>query len=379
MALSSVGQIAADLNVRIESLAADILPNGKRRGREWTVGSLAGEPGKSLSIALSGPMQGRWKDFASGEGGDALDLVAGALFRGDKADAVQWAKDWLGLDSSADGGPRIRRPAPPPRDPARDAREREAAIDKARRKFAGCIHRIAGTPVDHYLRGRAIELRRLGRQPGRLAFHPALWCEETQDKRPAMVAAICQGGRVVGIHRTYLAETHDDDTGEIFWKKAGGLETPKKTLGPWQGGCIPLWRGADIELAPGRSISLGWRDLWERDDLEPGSLSVTLTEGIEDALSLALADPGRRVAAAVSLSGLAGVVLPPAIGEVTIAADNESGEGDVLRKKLAALDRAIDAHSRCGRRVLVSRAPAPFKDFNEWLQAITKEEGRVAA
>lgn len=377
MALIAVGQIAADLNSRIESLAADLLPNGKRRGREWTVGSLAGEPGKSLSIALSGPLQGRWKDFASGEGGDALDLVAGALFRGNKADAVSWAKDWLGID---DGGntPRIRRPAPPPRDPAREARERDEAIEKARRKFAGCIHRIAGTPVDHYLRGRSIDLQQLGRQPGRLAFHPALWCEETQDRRPAMVAAICQGGRIVGIHRTYLAETHHVDTGEIQVRKAA-LEAPKKTLGPWQGGCIPLWRGADIELQPGRPIGLGWRNLWERDDLEPGSLSVTLTEGIEDALSVAIADPARRVAAAVSLSGLASVVLPPAIGEVTIVADNESGEGDVLRKKLAALDRAIDAHSRCGRRVLVSRAPAPFKDFNEWLQAIAKEQGRVAA
>jgi putative DNA primase/helicase len=50
------------------------LPNGKRHGQEWCVGSLAGEPGDSLKINI---IKGVWKDFASGDGGsDPVSLYA---------------------------------------------------------------------------------------------------------------------------------------------------------------------------------------------------------------------------------------------------------------------------------------------------------------
>lgn len=48
------------------------LPGGKACGNEWRVGSLTGEPGKSLSINMD---TGVWKDFATEEtGGDLIDL-----------------------------------------------------------------------------------------------------------------------------------------------------------------------------------------------------------------------------------------------------------------------------------------------------------------
>jgi hypothetical protein len=50
------------------------LPNGKRHGQEWCVGSLSGEPGDSLKINIA---KGVWKDFASGDGGsDPVSLYA---------------------------------------------------------------------------------------------------------------------------------------------------------------------------------------------------------------------------------------------------------------------------------------------------------------
>jgi len=50
------------------------LPNGKKHGQEWCVGSLSGEPGDSLKINIQ---KGVWKDFASGEGGsDPVSLYA---------------------------------------------------------------------------------------------------------------------------------------------------------------------------------------------------------------------------------------------------------------------------------------------------------------
>lgn len=357
-----IARLADELNARIDTLAPELLPNGRRMGREFVVGSLAGEKGKSLSIALSGTRRGRWKDFAGGEGGDALDLVAGVLFSGDKRPAIQWAASWLGMTDEARPVP--RRPAPPRPTPEQEDKERQAMQDKAKRLFAGSRHRILGTMADQYLRSRAIDLRQLGKQPGRLAFNPSLWCDEVKDYRPAMVAAIQLGGRIVGVHRTYLEEAADPDTGEVVVRKAR-LECPKKTLGPWSGGCIALWRGASPH---------GWRDLWTLDPAETGPQAIILTEGIEDALSIAIEDPTRRVAATISLAGLAGVQLPPCITEVVIAADNDAG----AREK-AALQRAVEAHQRTGRRVATVHAPPPHKDFNDWLRAIRAQEGRAAA
>lgn len=50
------------------------LPNGKKIGPNWCVGSLSGEPGESLKIHAR---KGAWSDFATGEkGGDPVSLYA---------------------------------------------------------------------------------------------------------------------------------------------------------------------------------------------------------------------------------------------------------------------------------------------------------------
>jgi predicted P-loop ATPase len=63
------------------------LPNGKKVGPNWCVGSLAGEPGTSLKIHAR---TGVWKDFASGEkgGSDPVSLYA-ALHGLSQADAAR--------------------------------------------------------------------------------------------------------------------------------------------------------------------------------------------------------------------------------------------------------------------------------------------------
>lgn len=82
-------------------------------GAEWRVGSLAGEPGRSCAIHLGGTKSGVWSDFASGEGGDALDLMAAVRFGGDKRAALVWSRRWLGIgnDVVPEATPR---PLPPP-------------------------------------------------------------------------------------------------------------------------------------------------------------------------------------------------------------------------------------------------------------------------
>lgn len=58
--------IAQQATYRLLELCQEWFPNGKREGREYKVGSLAGEPGRSLSINLQ---TGVWKDFSSDSGG----------------------------------------------------------------------------------------------------------------------------------------------------------------------------------------------------------------------------------------------------------------------------------------------------------------------
>lgn len=67
-------ELAEIMSRSAEHVANYLLPNGKRKGREWEVGSLSGEPGKSLKVCIEGEKAGVWCDFASGDTGDLLGL-----------------------------------------------------------------------------------------------------------------------------------------------------------------------------------------------------------------------------------------------------------------------------------------------------------------
>jgi hypothetical protein len=70
----SVKDMAQMLAIEAESVAKMLLPNGRRIGSTWRVGSLAGERGQSLVIQLTGIHAGKWKDFARNQHGDLVDL-----------------------------------------------------------------------------------------------------------------------------------------------------------------------------------------------------------------------------------------------------------------------------------------------------------------
>jgi hypothetical protein len=89
--------IARLLAERINRLVADLLPAGRRMGHEWRCGSIAGEPGDSLGVHLTGPKAGVWADFSTDAKGDALDLVR-AVHGFTVGEAIGWSRRWLGLD-----------------------------------------------------------------------------------------------------------------------------------------------------------------------------------------------------------------------------------------------------------------------------------------
>ncbi len=72
-------EVAAAALAQAEKLVPDWLPKGVRDGREWRVGSLDGEQGRSLAVNL---VSGVWKDFSSGEGGADLISLYAAIFTG---------------------------------------------------------------------------------------------------------------------------------------------------------------------------------------------------------------------------------------------------------------------------------------------------------
>lgn len=331
--------IARMLAGRASQLASELLPGGKRDGHEWRCGSLGGERGQSLGVHLTGEKAGVWMDFATGECGDALDLVAAVNYRGDKGEALKWARSWLGLGGDAP----VTRAAVAPR-PTRapdDSGEGEIARVRAAAlaMWLQAKPTIADTPVDFYLRGRGIDLSRLGRQPRALRFHPGLYNSESQRTWPAMVAAISGiDGTHVATHRTWLAV----DAGR--WRKAP-LRKAKMVLGRMQGGSIRLWRGAS-----GKSLSDA-----PADDL------VVLGEGIETCLSIALAVPEARVLAGISLGNLAAIVLPQQLRSLTLAAEN-----DTAPEALRGFIRAQNAQMARGLDVRVARSPIGT-DFNDAL------------
>ena len=69
-------EISRELALRVENVSRYLLPNGKKQGHEWCVGSVSGEAGLSLKVHLSGDKAGVWADFATNENGDLLTLWA---------------------------------------------------------------------------------------------------------------------------------------------------------------------------------------------------------------------------------------------------------------------------------------------------------------
>lgn len=351
--------IVASLTGQVQRLVIELLPNGIREGHEWRVGSVQGERGRSMAVHLSGGKTGVWSDFSSGQTGDALDLVAAVLFRDDKKPAVKWARDWLGLgdalDPAAIAALRKRTAAAQATARQQAAEEAEKNHKNALRIWLSAASSVLRTPVDIYLCGRACDLRVLGRQPGALRYHPGLFNKESGRHWPAMVWVVVNAlGQPCAVHRTWLEIQHD---GRVT---KAPLKEPKMTLGPWRGGAIRVWRGASNKP---------WKDM-------PAGELADLAEGPEDAVSVAIAAPELRVAAAINVANFGTLELPPQCGGARFWRQNDPADS----KAALAFDKAIDQRVRNGDRVLVVDMPACVKDVNELLHKGVRhdaEEGRA--
>jgi twinkle protein len=95
--MTDILEIKRMLADRAQSVAEYLLPQGRKEGQEWRAGSTAGERGQSLGVHLAGQKSGVWQDFATGEGGDLLDLwCASRNMR--LPEALDAARAWLGVE-----------------------------------------------------------------------------------------------------------------------------------------------------------------------------------------------------------------------------------------------------------------------------------------
>lgn len=104
--MSDITAIKRALVDRATEVAEHLLPRGRKMGREWTVGSVGGEPGESLKVCVQGAKAGTWCDFAEGgEGGDLIDLWC-QVKRQPLPEALDDIRNWLGIER-----PRFEKPA----------------------------------------------------------------------------------------------------------------------------------------------------------------------------------------------------------------------------------------------------------------------------
>lgn len=131
-----VADIADRLAQQVETFTAYLLPNGKRDGAYWVVGSISGERGQSLKVTLTGDKAGKWVDYADDtQHGDLLDLLA-AVRSITLSDALREAKDYLGLSGTSYNGQAykpIQRP-PKPKEPPEQATQRREKDERKRQK-----------------------------------------------------------------------------------------------------------------------------------------------------------------------------------------------------------------------------------------------------
>ncbi|HKS76810.1 MAG TPA: toprim domain-containing protein [Terriglobales bacterium] len=92
-------ELAALMADNAAMIAQHLLPQGKKVAKEWKAGSVAGEPGQSLSVCLAGTKRGVWKDFNGGASGDMLELWVQCRALS-IAEAMREAKQFLGVQDT---------------------------------------------------------------------------------------------------------------------------------------------------------------------------------------------------------------------------------------------------------------------------------------
>ena len=297
-----------ELAKRAEDFCRQYLPEGRREGKVWRIGNRFGKKGESAWIYLAGENRGRWKDGATGEGGDLFDLL-----RSVKGCRVIEAKDeaarFLGLESRKLG---------------------KASKEARTARFFGSAEEIGeDDPAGIYLSSRGLAAE----DAGGLRWHPTAMVKVGDEalRMPAILAPVRTfDGELEAVHRIFITQT-------------GG---PAEFAG----------RRRNMGSLRAGGVWLGSRDAGR----------AVICEGVEDALAILRAlDPEEKerlaVVASAGAGRIAAVEMPPHVRELVFVQDrDEAGERSwtALREKYE------------GGGVRVSRILPRGKDANEDLMEL---------
>ncbi|MFK8250203.1 DUF7146 domain-containing protein [Ancylobacter terrae] len=309
----------------------------------------------SFFVFLTGAAAGGWRDTSSGEQGDVIDLVALAL-RLSRGDAIKWLANWTGIRQLT-GPALLAKQAEWREEERRTAHEDARELDELRRRakalwlsgkpIAPPAPGGAPSPAWRYLtEARAIDLPGIGGAPSLLRWLPSHKHVDSGREWPCIAAGIVDmKGDIIGVHRTWLRHDGLDKA---------PVRSPRKV---WprgiSGGLIWLSRGAS-KHGP---IEAGRRG---------ESSIVILAEGIEDALTAAMAEREARVAAFISLGYLGDLSDMPWASGYVVLRDNDWASPQAV----AQFDDAFARLQGFGKPCEWIASPHG-KDFNDLAQAIS--------
>ena len=300
-----IEDVRAGLQASTEGVVLALLGEPKVRARsEWRWGSNNG----SLAVVMRGAKRGLWCDRASDEGGDLFALIQHRR-GGNFARAMKWARSFLAM-------PATERPKPQPQ-PSREALQREAHVEEARRlrraqAFAKSSEPVAGTVAERYL----IETRGIPRPasgwPDSVRFH--------RGRNALLLVATNDAGEVRAVqlvHLTVDAVKRGDEPGRPV----------KQTFG--------ILKGVIVRLPSFQTL---------KASAQP---TLQLAEGPETGLSV-WTSTGRPTWIAL---GSVTKVQPPALGRLVICSDDDPRSAPAAK----AVQKAVARWRSEGCDVVVAR------------------------
>lgn len=346
----TIADIKAGLAGSVLRLAQELAPGGSVKGDSYSALNPTRHDRKrgSFHICVRGLKAGAFVDFATQDKGDSIDLIAycrfGGVTRETRVQAIQWAKAWLGLDGAPpEKMAQLRREASE-RQKQADAEDARKAAWKRKRAFDlwnGAQPRLTGTIAQRYLeKVRGIEFSRLANMERSLRFAPRCqwWGADPMPVAPAFLGCFRDNsGLITGIHGTFL---RPDGSGKA------DFDPPKLMFGTCKGSAIRIAKGKS-GLTPEEAAAAG----------VSGPLIVT--EGIENALTFAMAEPDLRIWAVGSVSNYTPLQKHPCVSAVLVAAENDEGE-----QAQNALDAALKHFASWGVPVEAIRSPVG-NDIND--------------
>lgn len=356
----SYKDILTRLNDMAETIAADMIPDGRREGTYWR-GDCHGKCSVHIRGARVG-LVGFWQGQKAGaNGGNLIDLIEIAMGFSSHGEAVRFAKErYLGI-TKRELTPEEKRQWAKSMDAAkRKAAKRQAEAEKKKAQKVQTVRSvwqegrpIAGTLAEAYLRSRSIDF---SDWPASLRFHPQL--RYSLDKPgpncryfPALICGVQAVDRkLIALWQIFL----DPETGGKAKLRDG--ESAKLGFGPAAGGAVRLG---------------------------PVTPTLRVTEGVETAMGVRHLTKGTAsVWATLSTSGMIGFQIPEGVERLEIYAD---GDRHRLNRRTGAVAKppGIKAAEQLAERARSEGVEAvvfPSPEPDDWLdvwQARKADDERI--